>query len=230
MTTPLKKWYYHSNIVSLISKFMTPQEIGTAMCVCKSLYTILNSDIIWWNIYNKTFGSIRIIDPAIFSSRNENSKEPPTGLARKAYMKVREGIVNFKLKEFKVEPKNSHTVYIYGRLGLLKTTETIVKEFGDHYDLMSAFGSVFVCGGELSKICVIALPNLTTIRPNDTVAVLFDSENYQKYADALFELLKRHEPKKIVAIINGSKGEYSNLYELLSKALLIPIERGEIIA
>ena len=200
---PKFAWYTHRNIVSTISYYQTPKEIAMCMQVCKSLYTFLNSDHIWWTIYNKAFGAVRVIDQALLSP------DKLDGVARKSYMKAKEGLVNVSLKEFSVDPKNSYTAYIYGRLGSLKPSESIVKTFGDRYDLMASFGSVFILSGELSKLCVIAVPNLTGVFAGDTVIIMLDPESKDTEAtlSAVEVYTKSCNGKKVLAVINGTKGD-----------------------
>ena len=100
-------WYKHGNIVSVIAFYMEPKEILKAMLVCKTLNQHLNSNKIWWMLYNNAFNTVRVIDQAQWLE-SENEGVCP---AKQAFRNMKRA----KLTDYKVSPENQYRVWLFGR-------------------------------------------------------------------------------------------------------------------
>jgi len=210
------QWYENTNLVNLMAFYLSSKEILTLNSVCKSLHQILDSNKIWWLLYNSAFKSIRTLDSVNWLSYPDNEN-----IAKKSFKKMK----LLAKSNYIVDPANIYKVLLYGSIGVLPKSETITRQFGDKYDLMASFSSKFVYESKVCQISNISVPKIDRVSEKDCIMIMIDikSKLYEQILKNTIEYIAAKGPNNIVLLING-KDEYGYEKEKTNNILLVQLE------
>ncbi len=176
------------------------------MQVCKSLHKHLNTNKIWWLLYNRAFTTIRTLDQASWFTAPDSSCP-----AREAFFSMKKAAAG----GYKVDPSNVYRAWLFGRIGPLPKTETLARQFGDKYDLLASFSAKFVTEGKPCQISNISLPTLDRIGLSEAVVIMVnpaDPEPARQIVTMAIKYIEERKAKNTMMLINGSQ-EQEKLYE-----------------
>ncbi len=105
------KWYNYGNIVSIIATYMEPKNILSIMHLSKSLFNNLNTNKIWWELYNRAFTTVRVLDQYIWQDPASMAEGTHSCTAREAFR----GMTKAKKEGFNVSPDNKYRIFLRGR-------------------------------------------------------------------------------------------------------------------
>ena len=200
--SPKLKWYEHANIVSMIAFYLDPKSIFSSMEVCRNLHKHLNTNKIWWLLYNKAFTTIRTLDQPSWIEASETSCP-----AKEAFISTRKAAG----EGFKVEPSNIYRACLNGRIGSLPKSETLTRQFGDKYDLLASFSNKFIIGGKICQVRNIFYPTLDKISTDTAIMIMVNPADKELVAITIKNALlyiQMKDVRNLMLLVNVSKDEH----------------------